>query len=98
MSSGHLKPFFTPGTLSDTLLPGTVREPRKVPSETTRPAGMVPGCHVTVARPSVVWRFPAIPRRTVWVPIETAGSGAATTTPVVAAVADVEPPAPVPVA
>ena len=36
-----------------------------------------------------------MPRRTVWVPIETGGSGAATTTPVVAAIADVEPPLPV---
>ena len=50
-------------------------------------------CHVTVARPSSVWRFPATPRRTVCVPTETGGSGAATTIPVAKVVAEAEPPA-----
>ena len=67
----------------------------KAVSETVLPTGTAPGCHVTVARPSAVWRLPAMPRRTVWVPIETGGSGAATTTSVAAVVADAAPPVPV---
>ena len=76
-------------------MPGTVSAPLKVVSETVLPTGTAPGCQVTVARPSSVWRFPAMPRRTVCVPIETGGSGAETTTPVVPVVADAEPPVPV---
>src|SRR2546423_11546957 len=95
-SSGHLKPFDdSPGTASDTSLPGTVRVPLKGESRAVRPTGTAPGCQVTVARPSTVSRFPATPRVTVCVAIETGGSGAATTIPVAAVVAEAEPPAPV---
>ena len=76
-------------------LPGTEREPVNVSSNTVRPTRTAPGCQVTEARPSSVWTLPAIPRRTVCLSIDAGGSGAATTTPVTAAVADVEPPAPV---
>ena len=95
-SRGQRKPFDdSPGTESETSLPGTERLPEKSVSETVFPTGTAPGCQVTVARPSSVWRLPAMPRRTVWVPIETGGSGAATTTPVVEAVAEAAPPLPV---
>src|SRR5438552_16678882 len=94
-SSGHRNPFDdSPGTARETSLPGTARAPLKAVSETVFPTGTAPGCHVTVARPSAVWMLPATPWRTVWVPVETAGSGAATTTSVAAAVADAEPPLP----
>ena len=85
----------SPGTERETSLPGTARAPAKAVSETVLPTGTAPGCHVTVARPSSVRRLPAMPRRTVWVPIETGGSGAATTTSVVPVVADAAPPWPV---
>ena len=95
-SRGQRKPFDEiPGTVSDTSLPGTVSAPLKTSRWTVRPAWIAPGCQITVARPSAVWRLPAMPRRTVCVPVETAGSGAATTTPVVSAVAEAEPPLPV---
>src|SRR3954451_7181312 len=92
-SRGHRNPLDeSPGTERETSLPGTARAPAKAVSETVLPTGTAPGCHVTVARPSSVRRLPAMPRRTVWVPIETGGSGAATTTSVVAGVADAAPP------
>jgi len=95
-SSGHLKPFEdSPGTLSETSVPGSESVPANVPSETVFPTGTAPGCQVTIARPSSVWRLPATPRRTVCDPVETGGRGAATTTPVGTVVTDVEPPAPV---
>src|SRR3954451_21282835 len=95
-SRGHRNPLDeSPGTESATSLPGTARVPSKETSETVFPTGTAPGCQVTVARPSAVRRLPAIPRRTVWVPIETGGSGAATTTSVIAVVADAAPPLPV---
>src|SRR5437868_14930645 len=93
-SRGHRNPLDeSPGTERETSLPGTARAPAKAVSETVLPTGTAPGCHVTVARPSSVWRFPATPRRTVCVPTETGGSGAATTTPVAKVVAEAEPPA-----
>ena len=72
----------------ETSLPGTARVPSKAVSETVLPTGTAPGCQVTVARPSSVWRLPAMPRRTVCVPVETGGSGAETTMSVAVAVAD----------
>src|SRR4051812_43991030 len=94
-STGHRNPLDeSPGTERETSLPGTARAPAKAVSETVLPTGTAPGCHVTVARPSSVRRLPAMPRRTVWVPIETGGSGAATTTSGVAGGADAAPPRP----
>src|SRR4051812_50068231 len=96
-SRGHRNPLDeSPGTERETSLPGTARAPAKAVSETVLPTGTAPGCHVTVARPSSVRRLPAMPRHTVWVPIETGGSGAATTPPVGAGGA--EPRAPLAVA
>src|SRR5689334_4073197 len=96
MASGHGNPFDdSPGTDSDTSLPGTVSALVKALRYTVLPTGTAPGCQVTVARPSSVWTLPAMPRRTVCIPIETGGSGAATMTSVVSAVADVEPPFPI---
>ena len=95
-SSGQRNPLDdSPGTERETSLPGTAREPLKAVSETVFPTGTAPGCQVTVARPSSAWRLPAMPRRTVCVPIETGGSGAATTMSVAEVVADAAPPLPV---
>src|SRR5205085_9236186 len=95
-SRGQRNPFDgRPVTVNDTSLPGTLSAPSNVPSETVNPTRTAPGCQVTLARPSSVWMLPAMPRRTVCEPVETAGSGAATTTRVAGAVAEPAPPAPV---
>src|SRR5947209_1183654 len=62
---------------------------------TVRPTGTAPGCHVAVARPSVVPRFPATPWATVWEPIERGGSGAAAMGALLMIGADAAPPGPV---
>src|SRR5258708_684718 len=64
-------------------------------SETVDPNGIAPGCHVTVACPSVVTTAPASAGCATAAPTTAAGTGAAATGAVVVAVADVEPPLPV---
>ena len=61
---------------------------------TVRPTGTEPGCHVAVARPSIVATFPATPLTTVCEPVKTGGSGAAATIDDMTEWADAEPPAP----
>ena len=64
-------------------------------STTEAPSGTAPGCHVTVARLSVVATAPAWPATALSEPTTAGGTGALATSPDAGVVAVCEPPAPV---
>src|SRR5215469_12606985 len=96
MSTGHGRPvrpsFATP---SATSVPGIDSVPLNGDRTAVSPYGTAPGCHVTVARPSLVTTAPAAPGTAVSDPVTGAGSGAAATCAVAPVVTAVEPPLPV---
>src|SRR5579864_6805422 len=94
MSIGHGS-VVAPDTPRTTPVPFSagVRSPGT--SVTVAPSGTAPGCHVAVARPSVVTTAPACPATATSDPGTAAGIGAASTTALATAVAACEPPAPV---
>src|SRR5690348_12518753 len=94
MSTGHGRTV-APLMRSTTPVPGSAGARSPGVSTTVAPSGTAPGCHVTVARPSVVATAPACPGTSLADPTAAAGTAAAATSPVAGVVAVCEPPAPV---
>src|SRR5579862_7187114 len=95
MSTGHGIDETVGETPSVSAVFGSASDAAAGASVTVDPVATAPGCHVTVARPSVVTTAPATPGCAVSDPATAGGIGAATIAEEVGAVADCEPPLPV---